>query len=143
MRWPSPVTKKPLPVPTAAAAGQARPDSRHRAKSARTTAGSVVRPAAARSRVLDATGRVVVLRLFLQLLELVELAQQRLQADLGGRVAVGLPGQILYHTGRAFEIAPGLDRPRAVSFLSLHPSPSFFVTTSLRHRITASLDAEN
>src|SRR5262245_2124782 len=111
--WPSPVTKNPLPVPTAAATGHARAanSGKQNAGSARITEKLVVRPASAGSGVLDIFGDLV--RVVQRFFELVELPQQRLQAYLGGRIAVALAGQFLDDAGRALEIAPALDRPRA------------------------------
>src|SRR2546430_4302425 len=57
-------------------------------------AGTVVRPAPARS-LIGVVRRVVRTRLVFQIVELIHLPEQRLQAQLGGGIPVGLTGQAL------------------------------------------------
>src|SRR5947207_7201942 len=73
--------------------------------------GLAVRPAPARSRI-GIVCRVVRARLVLQLVELIQLPEQRLQAQLGGGIPVCLTGEALGDASRAFVVALRSDRPR-------------------------------
>src|SRR5881396_2691544 len=81
--------------------------------------GLAVRPAPARPRI-GIVRRVVRARLLLQFVELVQLPEQRLQAQLGGGIPVGLTREALGDASRAFVVALRSHRPRVtVGFLSL------------------------
>src|SRR5262249_49176483 len=84
---------------------------------------AVVGPASARTRVPQI--RAALVFLILELVVLVELLQERLQAPLGGGVAVGLVGQTLDDGGGVLVVAPRLDRPReSVGFCTFrHRNP--------------------
>src|SRR6266513_3090196 len=86
--------------------------------------GLAVRPAPARPRI-GIVRRVLRARLVLQIVELVQLPEQRLQAQLGGGIPVRLIREALRNAGRAFVVALRPHRPSVtVGFSSLcHDTP--------------------
>src|SRR5439155_25027348 len=93
--------------------------------------GLVVRPAPARSLV-GVVRRVVRTRLVFQIVELVQLPEQRLQAQFGGGIPVGLTGEPLGHARGAFVVALRSDRSRVpVGFFSLAHGYPFLAPVGL------------
>src|SRR6266516_2421014 len=86
--------------------------------------GLAVRPAPARPRI-GIVRRVLRARLVLQIVELVQLPEQRLQAQLGGGIPVRLIREALGNAGRAFVVACRPRRARVpVGLFSLgHDTP--------------------
>src|SRR5262249_694607 len=84
---------------------------------------AVVGPASARTRVPQV--RAALVFLILELVVLAELLQQRLQAPLGGRVAVALVGETVEEGGGVLVVGARLDRPReSVGFCTFrHRNP--------------------
>src|SRR5437773_11896917 len=86
--------------------------------------GLAVGPAPARPRI-GIVRRVLCARLVLQIVELVQLPEQRLQAQLGGGIPVRLIRDALRNASRAFVVALRPHRPRVpAGFSSLgHDTP--------------------